>query len=334
MANEVTLFTPQARPEYALAKQEVSSLTKSLQGSGGFAGKRISIKGGVFRLIAGGKEIASIEERYLDVVFVRAAEHIGRTYYSEGYDEEKPVAPACWSADGLKPDANAASPQAEQCATCPQNIKGSGKDDSRACRFSQRVAVVLANDIEGDVLQLSIPAASLFGKEEGQGNLPLQAYARLLASQNANLEQFITRLKFDVKAPSPKLFFKPMRWLTGDEYAVVQEKGQTPDAVQAVTMTVAQMDSVVAVSPPAPVAFQKQVQAKMEKEAAKPAAPAADEEPPAPAPTVKKRGRPAKATLGNGESTPEPTLRVPPKAPEMPARTGAAAVAAQWDTDD
>lgn len=48
MAN-VVLFDPKQRPEYALAKQEASALTKSLAGGGGFPGKRISIKGGVFR---------------------------------------------------------------------------------------------------------------------------------------------------------------------------------------------------------------------------------------------------------------------------------------------
>jgi hypothetical protein len=322
------MFTPQSRPDYAVAKQEVSALTKSLQGGGGFTGKRISIKGGVFRLIAGGKEVASIEERYLDVVFVRAAEHIGRTYYAEGYNEENPTAPSCWSADGTKPDASAAVKQSEQCATCPQNIKGSGNEDTRACRFSQRVAVTLANDMEGDVLQLSIPAQSLFGKEEG-GNMPLQAYARLLASHNANMEQLITRLKFDVKSASPKLFFKPMRWLTGEEFTLAQEQGKLPEALQAVTMTVAQMDKTVEV-PAAAQPFQKQTMEKVAKDAAK-ATPPEDSEPPAPAP--KKRGRPPKS--GNGEPpAPEPTLRTAPKTPEMPARPTAASVAAQWDTDD
>jgi hypothetical protein len=38
-----------------------------VQGGNSF-GKRISIKGGVFRLLASGKEIAAIDERYLDVV--------------------------------------------------------------------------------------------------------------------------------------------------------------------------------------------------------------------------------------------------------------------------
>jgi hypothetical protein len=41
----------------------------------------------------------------------------------------------------------------------------------------------LANDMEGDVLQLTLPAKSIFGKEEGD-NRPLQAYARFLGRRH------------------------------------------------------------------------------------------------------------------------------------------------------
>jgi hypothetical protein len=92
--------------------------------------------------------------------------------------------------------------------TCPQNIKGSGQGESRACRFNQRLAVVLANDLNGDVLQLQLPATSIFGKAEGD-NHPLQSYARLLAAQSISPEMVVTRMKFDTQKESPKLFFKP-----------------------------------------------------------------------------------------------------------------------------
>ena len=152
--------------------------------------------------------------------------------------------PDCWSADGDLPDASVAEPQAKSCATCPQNIKGSGQGESRACRFSQRLAVVLANDLEGDVMQLTLAATSIFGKDEGEARRPLQAYARFLAAQNINPEMVVTRLKFDTKAAVPKLFFMPVRWLEDDEYTSAIEKGQTEDAKRAVTMTVSQADNV------------------------------------------------------------------------------------------
>jgi hypothetical protein len=205
--------------------------------------KRISTKGGVFRLIAGGKEVAAIDDRHLDVVIVNAAPKVSRTFYAGQFVEGQATAPSCWSADGDLPDSSIKEPQSKSCATCPQNIKGSGQGDSRACRFSQRLAVVLANDIEGDVMQLTLAATSIFGKEDGDKR-PLQAYARYLAAQSISPETLVTRLKFDTKAAVPKLFFQPVRWLDDTEFETVTAKGQTEDAKRAVTMTVAQTDGV------------------------------------------------------------------------------------------
>ena len=160
--SNVVAFNPAQVPAFA-KKGELSTLAKTLAGGGGQSGKRISIKGGVFRLISDGKEVAAIEDRFLDVVIVAAASKISRTFYGEAYNPDSPAPPSCWSADGEKPDASVKEPQHVNCAGCPQNIKGSGNGESRACRFSQRLAVVLANDVEGDVLQLTLPATSVFG---------------------------------------------------------------------------------------------------------------------------------------------------------------------------
>ena len=250
--SNVALFSGSNVPAFA-KKGELSDLAKSLAGgAGGGGGKRISIKGGVFRLLVGGKEVAAIDERYLDVVIVNAAPKIGRTFYMKAYDGEAPSGPDCWSADGEKPDASAEKPQSDRCATCPQNVKGSGMGESRACRFSQRLAVVLADNVDGDVMQLQLPATSIFGQEEGDKR-PLQAYARYLAAQNVSPEMLVTRMQFDTKATAPKLFFKPARWVTEEEYEVVVRQGQTEDAKRAVTMTVAKTDKV---AEPAPLAIE------------------------------------------------------------------------------
>jgi hypothetical protein len=230
-------FNPAQTPAFA-RKGELSTLAKSLAGGGiGGGGKRISIKGGVFRLVADGKEITSIDDRHLDVVIVNAAPKISRTFYAGQYVEGETKAPDCWSPDGDKPDASIESPQAHDCASCPMNVKGSGQGESKACRYSQRLAVVLANDVQGDVMQLTLSAISIFGKEDGDKR-PLQAYARYLAAQNINPETLVTRLRFDTKAAVPKIFFQPVRWLEDDEYAVAVNKGQSPEAKMAVTMSV------------------------------------------------------------------------------------------------
>ena len=241
--SNLTTFNPSQLPAFA-RKGELSEIAKALTGGGpGVSMKRISTKGGVFRLIAGGKEVAAIDDRHLDVVIVNAAPKVSRTFYAGQFVEGQATAPNCWSADGDLPDPSVKEPQAKSCATCPQNIKGSGQGDSRACRFSQRLAVVLANDIEGDVMQLTLAATSIFGKEDGEKR-PLQAYARYLAAQNISPETLVTRLKFDTKAAVPKLFFQPVRWLNDEEFQTVTAKGQTEDAKRAVTMTVSQTDGV------------------------------------------------------------------------------------------
>lgn len=240
--SELAVFNPTQLPAFA-RKGELSDLARSLAGGSTSTMKRISTKGGVFRLIAGGKEVAAIDDRHLDVIIVQAAPKISRTYYSGTYEEGSASAPNCWSADGEKPDASVEEPQCSNCASCPQNAKGSGQGDSRACRFSQRLAVVLANDVHGDVMQLNLAATSIFGKEEGDKR-PLQAYARYLAAQSISPEMLVTRLRFDTKAAVPKLFFQPVRYLSEDEYTVALEKGQTEEAKRAVTMTVAQTDGV------------------------------------------------------------------------------------------
>ena len=298
---ELANFNASQAPAFA-RKGELSTLAKSLTGGTGGGSKRISIKGGVFRLVADGKEITSIDDRHLDVVIVNAAPKISRTFYAGQYVEGETKGPDCWSADGDKPDASIEEPQAHDCASCPMNVKGSGQGDSKACRFSQRLAVVLANDVRGDVMQLTLAATSIFGKEDGDKR-PLQAYARYLAAQNINPETLVTRLRFDTKAAVPKLFFQPVRWLEDDEYAIAVDKGQTLEAKMAVTMSV-------------PKATDKPLQLEGAKPTAKAKAPKAEAE--------------------EDESVDEPEKRKPaPKATAVPKKESSnlAKTVDEWDDE-
>ena len=241
----IALFNPSNAPSFA-RNHELSETAKALTGGGvGNSSQRISIKGGVFRLLAGGKEIASIDERFLDVIIVKAAPKVSRIFYAKSYDGDNITGPDCWSNDGERPDASAENKQGTTCMSCPQNIAGSGQGNSRACRYQQRLAVVLENNIEGDILQLTLPATSVFGKEDGDKR-PLQAFARNLAMQNPPIspEMIVTRMKFDTKAEAPKLHFAPSRWLTDEEYAIVKTQGDSDEAKRAVVMTVAAADGV------------------------------------------------------------------------------------------
>jgi hypothetical protein len=238
--SNITVFNPAQAPEFA--RKAISDMAKALAGSAG-GGKRVSIKGGVFRLMASGKEVASIDERHLNIVLVKAAPKVSRVFYMKSYDSESIGAPDCWSADGVKPSPESANPQGAICGDCPKNVAGSGQGNSRACRFQQRLAVVLENDMNGDVLQLALPATSIFGKADGD-NRPLQEYARWLVAQGINPEAVVTQMRFDTKSESPKLFFKAVRWLSDEEYEIVEQQSTSDAALKAITMTVAKMDGV------------------------------------------------------------------------------------------
>jgi hypothetical protein len=259
----------------------------------------------------------------LDVIVVKAAPKVSRIFYAGSYDKDAAAAPPdCTSGDGDKPDAGVKNPQASSCASCPQNIAGSGNGNSRACRYQQRLAVVLANNPEGDVLQVTLPATSIFGKEEGDKR-PLQAYARAMASQTppVNLDSIVTRMKFDTKAESPKLIFAPVRWLTDDEYEIVQTQSTSKDAEKAVSSTPAAVDGVTA---PAPLAIEgKRPMGKMMDE---------DE---AEAMAEVKAAKPKKAKAVEVEAEEEPEVRkAPAKVEAAPAKKNKLAdIVADWDDE-
>lgn len=243
--SDLTIFS-QNLPAH-LRSVEIDSLTKALMG-GGSSMKRISIKGGVFRMVVGGEEVAKNEDRSMNVVIVAAAPKVSRTFYGGTYEEGVKIQPKCWSSDGEKPDEGVKAPQANTCASCSQNVKGSGAGDSRACRFSQRLAVVLENDISGSVYQLTLPAASIFGKGE-TGKWPLQTYAQMVASKGVPITSVVTEMRFDTDAAVPRLTFKPVRFLETEEFMAAMEQGKSPDAVRAITMTVSQADGVESPAP-------------------------------------------------------------------------------------
>jgi len=320
MATEMAVFNPAQLPAFARNRKGPSALAKALAGGGGGGYEhRLSIKGCVFRLVAGGKEIASIEERHLDVVIVNATPKVGRIFYGVKYSESETAAPKCQSVDGIKPDAGVNEKQGDNCASCPMNIKGSGDGDTKGCRYYQRVALVLANDLQGNVLQLTVPSKSLFGKEEN-GNYPLQAYARWLEAQSIDPDLVVTRIKFDTRESSPKLFFRTVRYLDDSEFEMVQVKAESQDAKDAI--------SNVNKEGTAPTAAPQQLEAPKG-----PQFPPDDDEEDAPPPKQKAKPK-AKPKAEPDEDAEEPPVRKSATPPAAPEKTSLASVVSDWDTDD
>jgi hypothetical protein len=255
MSNELAMLNT-ALPDY-LRTAQIDDTTKALMGGGsGASSRRISIKGGVWRLMINGKEVATNEDRHMNVVIVAASPKVSRTFYAQQYQEGGEIsAPDCWSADGEVPDVKASSPQSKRCIDCPQNVQGSGQGNSRACRYSQRLAVVLANDVGGDVFQLTLPATSIFG-EGAAGKWPLQAYAKMLGSKGIPITAVVTEMRFDTGSATPKINFKPVSFLDAGQHQLAINQGSTEAAKRAITMTVAEADNVKpkAIAAPKPAA--------------------------------------------------------------------------------
>lgn len=235
MTTAMTLFQTSKVPAY-LKTAELDDTTRALMGSGG-SNRRISIKGNVFRMIVNGEEVATNEDRAMNIVVVAASPNVSRTYYAGAYKEGAKVSPVCWSADGVKPASEVKAPQCSTCANCPQNIKGSGNEGAKACRYSRHLAVVLDGDMEGDVYQLTLPATSIFGKGEGMEKLPLEAYVRLLASNNVPVTSVVTEMRFDTKSPVPKLTFRAVRYLEENEWESCRAHGDSEETKAAIAHT-------------------------------------------------------------------------------------------------
>ena len=268
--SNIALFTNGASvPSYL--QDATDDFTDNLAG-GNNQYKRISIKGGVWRMMVNGKEIQKNEDRAMNFIVVAASATNTRTFYAKTYVEGEALRPTCSSIDGTKPDANIESPQSSACATCPQNIAGSGPNNSRACRFSRRLAVMLENDMrdEADIYQLVVPAQSLFGSGEN-GKLPLISYAQFLKANNVRISGVVTEARFDTNSPTPKLTFRAIRPLTEEEYYFANEKGKSTDALNAINLDPTTMD-LGAPAKQAPAVQPKPVEVPKAIEAPKPVA--------------------------------------------------------------
>jgi len=259
--SNMTIFSANAVPDY-LREVGVSDLTKSLMsnaGGGSGGNKRISLRGKKFRLVVDGEELSTLKQDSLQVVIVNATKDISRTYYAKAYDPKAEATPPdCWSKDGTAPDPTASAPQSIKCDSCPQNIKGSGQGTGRACRYSKRLAIALADDLNGGVYQLTLPSASIFGDGE-KNQMPFNKYVKYVGSQGFSIDTLITTMSFDEDSDSPRVYFDAAGFLTQDQYAVTSKLGTSPAAINAITMSVVQSDngfSAPALAAPKPKAAQ------------------------------------------------------------------------------
>ena len=294
MSNMTLFKSGSVIPDYL--REASDATTRDIAGSSG--GKQISIKGGVWRMVVGGEEVAKNEERAMNFVVIASGKGVTRTFYADKYEEGKDIKPACWSAEGVVPNEEVTNPQAKSCATCPQNIEGSGDGKARACRYSKRLAVALENDIGGNIYRLSVPAKSYFGRAEGE-KMPLQAFGKFLSGHGIPITGIVTEARFDTAEAVPVLKFRAVRPLSKEEWELGKAQSLTEDAKQAIEL--------------------KMVPSKAE---GMPALPQSFKEAP--------------AAVEKAETVAEPVKRAPAKAkPETPAAAkNVSDILSDWATDE
>lgn len=237
--SEMTLFNGEV-PAYLRELQDDATSAISGGGNSGEGQYKLSIKGGAFREMVGNKEVRVSEERSMNVIIIKAAPSVYRSYYAGAYVEGQNASPACWSVNNQTPAESvpADTKQANKCMDCKQNIKGSGQGESRACRYQQRIALLIEGEVgKRRVAQLICPATSIFGEGE-KDKLPLQAYGRHLKAHGTPVTGVVTQMRFDINSPTPKLFFKPVRPITEEEFNIVKALKDSPAAEEAVGFTV------------------------------------------------------------------------------------------------
>lgn len=235
----------------ALSKSKVGLDEDTLAIIGNTNGrKRISIKAGTFRKYVGGKQVATVEDRFMNVIFVKASHSQSRTYYAGAYEEGSKVGPTCWSQDAVTPSPDVKNAPAKSCKECPFSIKGSARDGkSSACKFSWRTAVVLPNDPSGDVMQLIIPHNSIWGPEDA-GRRPFKTYVDFLGANEVSLGRVVTKVQFDINSPAPRLLFSPVTSVPDDLLDTLKSQAKSKAAEDAVKMTMFQSDAPVAAEKP------------------------------------------------------------------------------------
>jgi hypothetical protein len=202
-----------------------ASILSGLGGGGGYP--VISIKGKVFAVVKSGERTVLKNPKdpdsaatSIEAVIVNANKGLAKVFYLKGYDPEssEKQKPDCYSTDGVAPASDAQNAQSKKCATCIHNQYGSAKQGKgKACSDTKRLAIAAVDQINEPML-LRIPPASL--KSLGE-------YIKFLDNRDADFDQVVTKISFDMDAESPKLAFKALGFLDDKTARGVKEMADT-----------------------------------------------------------------------------------------------------------
>lgn len=209
----------------------------------GISYPRVSIRASRFRLVDEGVEtVVGVE---MDVVFVAVNPKVSKIWYDKPYssDTDDKTPPACWSDDGVRPDASIATPVNDNCAQCPKNVLGSrmtpaGKQ-TRECSDIRHVALVPSAD-PTKVYGLTIPVSAMKA---------FRKYFKELSQYGLIPEEVVTTLGFDDQASFPKLTFVQKDYVPLKHLKHIEELGTAVETKQIIRLT-----STPAIAGPRPAA--------------------------------------------------------------------------------
>lgn len=226
-------------PAVNLARKREGTKNSLLMTTSGPSFPVLSIKGKVFTLVKDGeRKMLTRKVKYDDgtedtvpmaalSLAVVAGNARARVFYDKGYTEGESDGqkPACFSFDGVAPDATADSPQATKCQICPHakwgskvGTSNSGEAKGTACAPRTRLAVTDPNAPAIPFL-LDLPPAS-------RGNLSDEI--KVIDAHGKEFTEVAFRVSFDAEAPTPKLVFKAVGMLSDDALAKLKELAENP----------------------------------------------------------------------------------------------------------
>ena len=211
--------------------------------------RRIDRKGQMWQLKSGKDVLHEVNAASIDAVILADSPTISRAYYDSDYVDGVAKPPVCWTSDSNGgPDDSVVEPQAGKCSVCPQNVKGSGSGNTKACRLFTRAAVgfVGDNDATKGVFQLHLPATSIFGNAPAGSpeTTPFIKYKQVLATNGYTPDKVITRVSQDPTVAYKKLLFKAVAYVPKEslEYIDVLKKSEATQSAIEVKFSAAKND--------------------------------------------------------------------------------------------
>jgi hypothetical protein len=170
----------------------------------------------------------------VDFIILRQARNKSKSFYAKWdpntSDGERPI---CASLDGITPDEDVQSKQANACAVCPRNTWKTMPDGrrTRECSDYKRLAVLLLPTLTTRLLGspllepvfLRIPPASLND---------LGTFGDRMNAMGWHYSSFVTRASFDPTSEYPKFKFEEVVALTDQEAPVVLPMRDEPQTLR------------------------------------------------------------------------------------------------------